>query len=96
MPGFEVVGWFGLLAPAGTPAPVVRKLHAEVVRITFDPAAVSFKDLLANDGKRYLLVMMINHPNAILSQAAQDAILQWVYARNPVVSGPPLPTSTAP
>jgi tripartite-type tricarboxylate transporter receptor subunit TctC len=33
VPGFDVVGWFGLLAPAGTPAPVVRKLHAEVVRI---------------------------------------------------------------
>ena len=52
--------------------------------------------MLANDGKRYLLVMMVNHPNAILSQPAQDALLQWVYARNPVVSGPPLPTSTAP
>ena len=32
-PGFEVVGWFGLLTTAGTPAPVVKKLHAEVVRI---------------------------------------------------------------
>ena len=32
-PGFEVVGWYGLLTTAGTPAPIIRKLHTEVVRI---------------------------------------------------------------
>jgi tripartite-type tricarboxylate transporter receptor subunit TctC len=32
-PGFEAVPWFGLMAPAGTPAPVVDKLHKETVRI---------------------------------------------------------------
>jgi len=30
--GFETTSWFGLLAPAGTPAPVVRKIHLEAVR----------------------------------------------------------------
>jgi tripartite-type tricarboxylate transporter receptor subunit TctC len=30
--------WFGLFAPAGTPKPIITKLHAEVVRITSDPA----------------------------------------------------------
>jgi tripartite-type tricarboxylate transporter receptor subunit TctC len=29
MPGFEATIWYGLLAPAGTPEPVVNKLHAE-------------------------------------------------------------------
>ena len=33
VPGFEVVGWYGLLTTAGTPGPVVRKLHAKAVRI---------------------------------------------------------------
>ena len=32
MPGYEVTPWYGLVAPAATPAPVVKKLHAEVVR----------------------------------------------------------------
>jgi tripartite-type tricarboxylate transporter receptor subunit TctC len=32
-PGFETVGWAGLLAPAGTPRDIVTKLNAEVVRI---------------------------------------------------------------
>ena len=32
-PGFETVGWAGLLAPTGTPRDIVNKLNAEVVRI---------------------------------------------------------------
>ena len=31
-PGFDVTSWFALLAPAGTPAPVIAKLHQEAVR----------------------------------------------------------------
>ena len=30
-PGFEVVGWFGWVAPAATPQPIVKRLHAELV-----------------------------------------------------------------
>ena len=30
--------WFGLFAPAGTPKPIIAKLHKEVVAITGDPA----------------------------------------------------------
>jgi tripartite-type tricarboxylate transporter receptor subunit TctC len=33
VPGFEVPNWAGLFAPAGTPAAIVEKLHAEVLRI---------------------------------------------------------------
>jgi tripartite-type tricarboxylate transporter receptor subunit TctC len=32
VPGYEVVQWYGLLAPAGTPAPIVARLHAEVLK----------------------------------------------------------------
>ena len=32
-PGFDVNSWVGLLAPAGTPRPVVDRLHAEVKKI---------------------------------------------------------------
>jgi len=31
-PGFEATNWYGLLAPAGTPAAVVRLLHGETVK----------------------------------------------------------------
>ena len=32
-PGFDSTAWFGLMAPAGTPGPIVAKLHAETVKI---------------------------------------------------------------
>jgi tripartite-type tricarboxylate transporter receptor subunit TctC len=32
-PGFDVTSWFALMAPAGTPQPIINKLHDEVVRI---------------------------------------------------------------
>jgi tripartite-type tricarboxylate transporter receptor subunit TctC len=33
LPGFEVRSWLGLAAPAGTPAPVTRRLNEELARI---------------------------------------------------------------
>lgn len=35
--GFDISTWFGLLAPAGTPADVVAKWNAEVGRILRTP-----------------------------------------------------------
>jgi tripartite-type tricarboxylate transporter receptor subunit TctC len=32
LPGFDVPIWFGLMAPAGAPQPVIDKLHGEIVR----------------------------------------------------------------
>jgi len=33
VPGYDMVLWFGVLAPAGTPRPVVAKLHGEMAHI---------------------------------------------------------------
>jgi len=33
LPGYEAVGWFGLLAPAATPKATVAKLSAEANRV---------------------------------------------------------------
>lgn len=45
-PGFEVTAWFGLLAPAGTPAPVIRKIHAETVKaLALSDVRARFADL---------------------------------------------------
>jgi tripartite-type tricarboxylate transporter receptor subunit TctC len=32
-PEFDVNAWFGLLAPAGTPAPIITTLHRETARV---------------------------------------------------------------
>ena len=45
--GYEAVQWFGVLAPAGTPAAIVTRLHKEIVR-TLQAADVRQK--LVSDG----------------------------------------------
>ena len=37
VPGYEVLVWFGLQAPAGTPAPIVDKLNVQVAKILRSP-----------------------------------------------------------
>src|SRR5262245_35406132 len=38
VPGYETVNWFGLVAPAGTPAAIVERLHREVTAVQDLPA----------------------------------------------------------
>lgn len=33
LPGYEITSWYGVLAPAGTPRPIIEQLHREIVRI---------------------------------------------------------------
>ncbi len=37
LPGYEVMGWNGLLAPAGTPQPIVQRLNREVRAVLAEP-----------------------------------------------------------
>jgi tripartite-type tricarboxylate transporter receptor subunit TctC len=37
VPGYGATSWFGLLAPANTPAPVMAKLHASILKALADP-----------------------------------------------------------
>ena len=37
MPGFEASSWVGLLAPAGTPQPILAQLHKEYLAVLADP-----------------------------------------------------------
>jgi len=40
VPGYEVVGWNGILAPAKTPRPIIARLHDEIVKILRSPDVV--------------------------------------------------------
>jgi tripartite-type tricarboxylate transporter receptor subunit TctC len=35
--GFEIVGWYGVMAPARLPKPILTRLHGEIVRIINEP-----------------------------------------------------------
>ncbi len=50
LPGFEVTNWIGVFAPAGTPADIVAKINAEIMRIMRLPEVQS---RLANEGARF-------------------------------------------
>ena len=36
-PGFEAVSWFALMAPAGTPKPILDKVRADALKVLADP-----------------------------------------------------------
>lgn len=40
IPGYEIVAWFGLVAPAGTPAAIINRLHADTVLALKDPGVL--------------------------------------------------------
>jgi tripartite-type tricarboxylate transporter receptor subunit TctC len=37
VPGYEVLGWNGILAPAATPVPIVQRLNQEICAILDEP-----------------------------------------------------------
>ena len=47
LPGFEVVGWYGVLAPAHTPQAIIDRLHREFLRILQTP---EIRDRLTSEG----------------------------------------------
>jgi tripartite-type tricarboxylate transporter receptor subunit TctC len=49
LPGFEVVGWYGLMAPAHLPKPLLNKIHAEVVSYVHSPEFVKTMGNLGSD-----------------------------------------------
>jgi len=40
VPGYEVNIWFGMQAPAGTPAPVIQKINADLVNMLKEPDVI--------------------------------------------------------
>ncbi len=38
LPGFEVITWFGILAPAATPKEIINRLNSEIVQAVSQPA----------------------------------------------------------
>jgi len=47
LPGFEVTTWYGILAPAGTPRPIIARLNTELLKVMHSP---EMKERLAGIG----------------------------------------------
>jgi tripartite-type tricarboxylate transporter receptor subunit TctC len=48
LPGFEYIGWLGIAAPAGTPAPIIERLQREIAAIVLTDEARKY---FASDGR---------------------------------------------
>lgn len=69
VPGFTAETWTGVLAPRGTPAPIVARLHQEVVKMVRDP---ELKDRLLALGAEPIG----NRPEEFRSYMGQE-IAKW-------------------
>jgi tripartite-type tricarboxylate transporter receptor subunit TctC len=49
LPGYELIAWFALVAPAGTPAPVISRLHDTTVKALAKPEVKARFDALGTD-----------------------------------------------
>ncbi|MFN0040397.1 MAG: Bug family tripartite tricarboxylate transporter substrate binding protein [Burkholderiales bacterium] len=72
LPGYEVSAWFGLVAPAGTPAEIVKRLNAEVRKAV---AMKEIHDALANQG----LEPSVNSPEEFTALIKLDGA-KWARA----------------
>ena len=73
---FDPIGWFGLFLPAGTPAPVVRKLSDEVNRILKLPdvtARIEALGLQVGGGKPDEFQKMLRNDAGIYAKIIKDA-----------------------
>lgn len=67
--GYEVTGWYGLLAPAGTPREIVSRLNMEAGRIMKQPASA---ERLAGDG-----VVTFAEPPETFTALVRDERVKW-------------------
>ncbi|MBV8089796.1 MAG: tripartite tricarboxylate transporter substrate binding protein [Alphaproteobacteria bacterium] len=70
LPGFTAVAWFGVLAPAGTPAAVINRLSAELDRIVHEPDTM--KEIAATGGEP------VGGSPATLGALIQAEIPKWI------------------
>ena len=68
-PGFEALVWFGLFAPAGTPADIVKKIQEETARALNTP---KMREILASQG----LVLVASNP-ADFGARVESEIAKW-------------------
>jgi tripartite-type tricarboxylate transporter receptor subunit TctC len=69
LPGFEANNWYGFLTTAGTPKPIIDKLHHEIVRILNMP---DVKEKLAAQGAE-----VIGNTPEEFAQVIRDEIPKW-------------------
>jgi tripartite-type tricarboxylate transporter receptor subunit TctC len=68
-PGFEAYAWWGIFAPAGTPKPIVERMHAELTKALAQPAV---REKLTQQG-----MDIVGGPPDALAQFVGREIERW-------------------
>ncbi|WP_337367149.1 D-alanyl-D-alanine carboxypeptidase/D-alanyl-D-alanine-endopeptidase [Noviherbaspirillum denitrificans] len=79
MASLPLVGYDGTMRKRLVEQSVAGKAHIKTGLLNDVRAIAGY--VLSASGKRYVVVCIINHPNAQRGSEAQDALLQWVYER---------------
>jgi tripartite-type tricarboxylate transporter receptor subunit TctC len=66
--GYEVLNWFGMFAPAGTPTPIVTRMHAEAKALLTSPET---KQRLASEGAEAIASTPADFGAFVKSEMAQ-------------------------
>ena len=67
--GYEVVGWYGVLAPASTPSALVEQLSAEIAKAMATPA---IRERTAQEGAK-----PVGSTPAQFDRFLRDEIAKW-------------------
>ena len=67
LPGYEFANWIGIVAPAGTPAAIVAKLHKELR----DPELPGVKKAFANEGAEIVRMSSAEYGEFIATETAK-------------------------
>jgi tripartite-type tricarboxylate transporter receptor subunit TctC len=69
VPGYYATGWYGMLAPAGTPKTIIDRLHGEVVKVLTVPEV---KQRLASEG-----AIAVGNTPAEFDKFIREEIARW-------------------
>ena len=76
VPGYSVRTWFAMAAPAGTPAPVLDRIHADIVKILHDPGFnekfIKARSLVAGGNSREEFAALLKAEYAHFGQLVKD------------------------
>lgn len=70
LPGFVLESWYGLMVPAGTPAPVIARLHKEVLAVLAKP---DVREFFAKQGADIVTVTPVEFTAQIRKEKARWA-----------------------
>ena len=76
LPGFDATAWYSIVVPAGTPKPIISRLHAELVKILKSP---DIRERLISEGADVEtstpeeLAAFVRSENAKWSKAVRDS-----------------------